>query len=323
MPVYNAGEFLPAAIESVQAQTFGDWELVIVDDGSTDGSLEVAEKFASTDSRIRVLKMAAPSGSAYQPRKTAIENAAATIVSPLDADDCLEPDSLRLLMERRAETGAAIVYPTMYSFDGVEKHLLLPSEQSVAEAVMPGREAVALTLDGWRINCNGGVIDRSLYLDVFERYDSGLRLMNADEFLTRQLLFHARRVAFSPSVYLYRTNPDSITHRFSMKLFDTLRTDRLLHDFIAAGYSEESDERLLINRQMFHGIFDSMRLLNRMDTTPDERQAIYADMCASASRMDLARLRQSVSPRYYLMFRLLFGHPEWMRKVLKTLDKIL
>ena len=54
MPVYNHAEYLSEAIESVLGQTFDNWELIIVDDGSTDESPEIARKFAQRDNRIKV-----------------------------------------------------------------------------------------------------------------------------------------------------------------------------------------------------------------------------------------------------------------------------
>ena len=54
VPVYNAEAFLKKCVESIQAQTFAEWELLLVDDGSTDGSGELCDELAATDTRIRV-----------------------------------------------------------------------------------------------------------------------------------------------------------------------------------------------------------------------------------------------------------------------------
>ena len=55
-PIYNAETYLPACIESVQAQTVSDWQLLLVDDGSTDGSLRIAQAYAAKDRRMVVLQ---------------------------------------------------------------------------------------------------------------------------------------------------------------------------------------------------------------------------------------------------------------------------
>ncbi len=55
MPIYNTQAFLAPAIASIQTQSFSDWELLCLDDGSTDDSLSIAKQFAATDSRIKVI----------------------------------------------------------------------------------------------------------------------------------------------------------------------------------------------------------------------------------------------------------------------------
>lgn len=101
--------------------------------------------------------MNAPSDSVYQPRKRAIIEAKASIVSPLGADDLLDADVLGTLLNRRNETGADIVYPSMYSFtDGKvnEAQLYVPAEPEIEKVVFEGKDTVKFTLDGWRIGCN-------------------------------------------------------------------------------------------------------------------------------------------------------------------------
>ena len=67
-PCYNAAPFISQAIESVLAQSFGDWEMIIVDDCSSDDSLSIIQKYARIDSRIRYLRTDKPSGSPTLPR---------------------------------------------------------------------------------------------------------------------------------------------------------------------------------------------------------------------------------------------------------------
>lgn len=55
VPVYNAAKYLPRTIASVQAQTYEDWELLLVNDGSTDNSVQIIEQYATKDSRIKLI----------------------------------------------------------------------------------------------------------------------------------------------------------------------------------------------------------------------------------------------------------------------------
>lgn len=92
MPAYQAAAQISEAIESVLAQTFGDWQLVIVDDGSHDRTGEIAREYAARDARIRVITQKnAGCGAA---RDTAVRNSSAPYLVRLDADDMLLPEYL-------------------------------------------------------------------------------------------------------------------------------------------------------------------------------------------------------------------------------------
>lgn len=97
VPFYNAGRFLAQAVDSVRAQTFRGWELILVDDASTDASRALARRLAGAG-KIRVLAHRRRQG-AFAARLTGAENARARLLALLDADDEWHP---RLLEERLA-----------------------------------------------------------------------------------------------------------------------------------------------------------------------------------------------------------------------------
>lgn len=96
MPCYNAGKYIKEAIESVLNQSYKDWELIIVNDGSTDDSLSVAESFS--DKRIRIFSQ--PNSGACVARNKGIELASGEYLKFLDADDILEKDCLKNQIEQ-------------------------------------------------------------------------------------------------------------------------------------------------------------------------------------------------------------------------------
>lgn len=91
MAIYNNAAFLEEAVASVQAQTVTDWELIAVDDGSTDGGFQILQKLAAADPRIRVFKMPQNSG-AGAVRDFAIRQARGKFIAIADADDVCEPE---------------------------------------------------------------------------------------------------------------------------------------------------------------------------------------------------------------------------------------
>ncbi|HYM24697.1 MAG TPA: glycosyltransferase family A protein, partial [Vicinamibacterales bacterium] len=85
MPAFNAEGYLVTAVESVLRQTFRDLELVIVDDGSVDGTVALAKRFAERDARVRVLEQ--PNAGPGPARNTAFRAAAGRFFAFLDSDD--------------------------------------------------------------------------------------------------------------------------------------------------------------------------------------------------------------------------------------------
>ena len=97
-PVYNRSDTLQRCIESVRSQDIADFEHIIVDDGSTDGSFDVAESYALVDSRIKVFRFAVNKGT-NAARNLAIENATKSYVIILDSDDYFVKNALRIIAE--------------------------------------------------------------------------------------------------------------------------------------------------------------------------------------------------------------------------------
>ena len=95
IPVYNVEPYLRECLNSVQQQTFGDWEAVCVDDGSTDGSAGILQEYASRDNRIKVI--AQPNGGLSAARNTGLDNATGDYILFLDSDDWIELNALECI----------------------------------------------------------------------------------------------------------------------------------------------------------------------------------------------------------------------------------
>ncbi len=114
MPVYNCEKFIKHSIESVQNQTYKNWELLIVDDGSKDGSLDIAKKYAQEDKRIRVIKMPQNSGVSVC-RNLAVAKANGRYLAFIDSDDLWSEKKLEHQIAFMQEHNAALSH-TAYGF---------------------------------------------------------------------------------------------------------------------------------------------------------------------------------------------------------------
>lgn len=96
MPAYNASQYIGATIASVLRQSEPDWELVVVDDCSTDDTREKVSALAESDARIRLIALEKNFGGPAGPRNVGIRSARADLVAFLDSDDIWHPDKLKI-----------------------------------------------------------------------------------------------------------------------------------------------------------------------------------------------------------------------------------
>ncbi|MDE7024547.1 MAG: glycosyltransferase [Paramuribaculum sp.] len=96
-PVFNTERYLPQCIESIISQTFTDWELILVDDGSTDSSGKICDDYAARDNRIRVIHKS--NSGVADSRNIAITEAKGEFLGFVDADDWIEPEMYQVLYD--------------------------------------------------------------------------------------------------------------------------------------------------------------------------------------------------------------------------------
>ena len=105
VPVYQAEKYLYRCLDSMARQTFSDWELLLVNDGSTDGSAALCDRFAAKDSRVRVFHRKKNQG-VSEARNLGLHEAKGEFIAFLDADDCYEFQALETLWNLREQSGA-------------------------------------------------------------------------------------------------------------------------------------------------------------------------------------------------------------------------
>lgn len=133
-PCYNSISYIAQSIESVLSQTYHNWEMIIVDDCSTDGSFEIINRYAKSDNRIKVYKTEYPSGSPVLPRNIAIKNAVGRYIAFLDSDDMWLPKKLEEqihIFKTNLDTAVVFSYYEKISEDGKRQNRIVKSPKSV------------------------------------------------------------------------------------------------------------------------------------------------------------------------------------------------
>ena len=126
-PCYNSSKYIKDCVNSVLQQTYPNWEMLIVDDCSTDGSDTIIKKFCEQDSRIKYFKTNSPSGSPTLPRNIGIEHAQGKYIAFLDSDDIWLPAKLEEQIKLFNDDKTAIVYSNYekISEDGIRNNRVI------------------------------------------------------------------------------------------------------------------------------------------------------------------------------------------------------
>ena len=115
VPVYNAQKWLGYCLNSLLAQTWTEFEVILVNDGSTDDSLEICRNYAELDSRFRVLDV--PNGGVSRARNLGVSQATGRYLVFVDSDDVVTPDMLEVMLDCARRTGMELVAGDMSLVD--------------------------------------------------------------------------------------------------------------------------------------------------------------------------------------------------------------
>ena len=162
MPCHNGAATLVQAVESVLAQSYADWELLIVDDASSDRSAAIAEGYCAKDSRIKLLYTTASTGKPATPRNVGIKAATGRYIAFLDCDDTWLPQKLehQLPLLEKPDCAAVFSFYKKMDADGKVRPAVVTSPVSVSFAQL---------LDG---NCIGnltGIYDTAKVGKVYQK----------------------------------------------------------------------------------------------------------------------------------------------------------
>lgn len=232
MPVYNASRIVGQTIESVLGQTFKNFELICIDDESSDETVQIVKTYAEKDSRVVVLEKK-NGGTAALSVIHAIPYVRGEYYFFTSHDDIFSSDLLDEMWRKVEETGADCIIPDtlLYFGENSPKNRMLGIRDKTL--LMSGREAFIRSLD-WSIAGNG--LHRTSILKAFGYNYFGF---SSDEYLVRVSFLNAKKVAFSKGVFYYRQVENSITRRISPLIFEHLITELKLFKLVQENNFED------------------------------------------------------------------------------------
>ena len=150
MPAYNVQKYIAESIESVITQSYSNWELIIVDDGSTDNTAEIVKQYQLTEARIKYIYQ--ENGKQSKARNTAIKNSSGYYIAFLDADDLWISEKLQISVNEITSRNYDLLFTDCYYFEDGDQ--IITSElksAGVTSNTYKGKEAIITFLERNRI----------------------------------------------------------------------------------------------------------------------------------------------------------------------------
>jgi glycosyltransferase involved in cell wall biosynthesis len=217
MPAFNAGLYAGEAIKSILSQTLTDFELIIINDGSTDNTAQVLTEYQAGDARLHVLHQRNCGGAASMNRGCAL--AKGKYIARMDSDDLCEPGRLARqveYLEKHSDIGLCGTW--MVAFQG-EKETLhqYPSEPDIAKSMLPFQLSVAGPSIAFR---------RDTYLRIPVRNSPDVGATD-DYLFVVECSKYFRFASVPEPLYRYRIHPEQVTNRESERQHKFTRQIRL------------------------------------------------------------------------------------------------
>jgi len=251
MPAYNVEKYVRASIRSIQQQTYNNWELIVVNDGSTDNTGLILESLGAEDNRIRIITQ--QNGGSAKARNTGLTNVRGEYVAFLDADDLWRKDFLTKLVTAIEKNEVDMVYcgyTHLYAFGLKRKFSYSYKSGDVLQAALDGKIQIHI----------GATLIKRILLDRHNiMFTDGCILGEDQEFILKLLAF-AKVKAVPEELMLYRIRPNSaITSKWKWeKNIHAIYGLRRVRDFIAQNLSGRSDFSDLVqsaNRRIAYKLF--------------------------------------------------------------------
>ena len=280
VPVYNVLPYIRKCIDSLLAQTIGDFEIILIDDGSTDGTADVLREYADKYPEIIQLKRV-ENGGQGRARNIGIEMAQGEFLGFIDSDDWIDPEMYKKLYNKSKVSGADVVVCEWLAVHPDGKEELLP----------------ACVQDYWLSSAGSAsnkIFRRELVGDT--KFPSGL--WYEDFYFSTMLMLKANAIEYVlEPLYMYRQSPAStMRNNNSAKNLDLLVILDMLREYMLENGFRDEFEFFVIN----HCLIDSINRVYKQDT-PDRKDTVkklhaYArknlpqlSNCASYKRESLNR----------------------------------
>lgn len=254
IPVYNVEKYLSECIESVLAQTMADIEVILVDDGSTDSSGEICEKYKRKDERVTVVHQNNQGAAAA--RNAGVRLAKGQYIGFVDGDDWIAPEMYEKLLKGFLNDDIEIVGSGINIYRD-EKNV---TEINYADnlQILTGDEICRLLL---RRKFSSSCCTKLFRRNIFEHFSFSTEKTNEDFEILFKIFLHIKNVCVMPdSYYYYRRNDTSITSGInSSKIFDLYYNSCKCYEYV------KNHKKVLEKDAFYYMIFEGRFFLIKLE----------------------------------------------------------
>lgn len=299
VPMYNRRAYIEECVASIRRQTYTDWELWLVDDASTDGTVDLCRDLMQADSRIKLAEQPYNQGVSAA-RNLGLEMAQGDYITFVDSDDYLLPEGLAHMMRVAAAAKADVVWSRGRYYDqGAEQPLLTAfdgSEERQGVRQLPLDIGARITLIFQHSGWIGAVWNRIYRRDFLEQHHLRFAKLSANEdtLFNFICLCKARKYLITDELYyVYRLSEDSILRKektldnLEVQVQDTFRLTELLWQKLEElpYFSEHPEMREMVMERVI-GYMLEMPCLWGFFPTPAEYQQVVAKSVREALEAD-------------------------------------
>lgn len=249
IPIYNTERYLAACLDSVLTQSYKNIEVILVNDGSTDFSLQIAQSYSEKDDRVTLYNHANEGPS--EARNRGLEVATGNFITFVDSDDLLLPNALEILLDFLKTKNADIAEGT---FLRGKVFSSMPAKGKISSEEFTNKEAIADVLYQKKLLSSpwGKLYKTSLFQEI--RFEKGI--IYEDLNCIHRILENCRKVVWIDyPVYFYRDTEGSLINAWKPQRLDVLKVTENIEDYIAKTYPDllpaAIDRRLSANFNMF------------------------------------------------------------------------
>ncbi len=323
IPVYNAEKYLHECIDSVLSQSFSDFEIILIDDGSTDSSGTICDEYAARDSRIKVLHL--ENGGCASARRHGLAESSGDYIFMMDADDVIYPELFEKLYSVAKSQGPDMIAFDYETFGG---SITVLNKNGLPEGLYEGKKLAnvlsSLVYDKHKRSFNYGCLiyslcckayRRSFLSEYFPTLPRGIT-KGEDLAVSAVLACHAKSIYFMDFCgYRYRTAEGSMMHSFKE---GEIENYMCVCDFLKANAPAVSD-RSIAAWAMYMFLEYCKSAANVAESAEEFEQIIERNMDAgffaviSAARLflprrrDIRHMRLVKDKKFKALFMLLKG----------------